>query len=285
MATTLIGLNIGLLLFLLTAGLTLIFGMLGVVNFAHGSLYMLGAYGAYQTVHWTGSFWLGLVVAPVAVGCLSAALERLGLKRLYHRDHVWQLLVTFGAALVLEEATRLFWGVDYKLLTPPPLLSGFVEIFGGRVSVYRLFVAGFGAAIAVLLFLGLEKTQFGVVVRAAASNSTMLSCMGVNVATVRTAVFAGGGAMAALGGALAGPIMPIEPSMGISIILDCFIVIVIGGLGNIRGAVAGALLIGMSRAFGQLYAPEWIEPLTYALLLVTLMVRPQGLFSFKGRTA
>lgn len=285
MSLVLIGLSIGTLLFLLAAGLTLVFGMLGVINFAHGALYMLGAYTGYQLVAWTSSFWLALLVAPLMVGIFGAVLERTTLRRLYERPPAYQLLLTFGYILVIEEFIRLVWGVNYKAMNAPPQLSGTVELFGSTVTNYRLFIVGFGALVSIALFLVIEKTRIGMVVRAASANSAMVSCLGIDVARVRTLVFGVGTALAALSGVVAGPLLPLKLGMSFSIIIDCFIVIVIGGLGNIRGAILGALLIGMTRAFGQQYAADWINLLTYALLILTLMIRPEGLFNRKGRQA
>lgn len=285
MSLVLIGLSIGMLLFLLAAGLTLIFGMLGVINFAHGSLYMLGAYTAYQIVQWTGSFWLALALSPIVVGVLGGLMERITLRPLYGREHAYQLLLTFGCILVLEEVIRLVWGVNFKALNAPALFAGTTEIFGSTVTNYRLFIIGFGSLVSLGLFLVLERTRIGVVVRAASDNSAMVSCLGIDVGRVRTGVFMGGTALAAVGGTVAGPLLPLKLGMGFNIIIDCFIVVVIGGLGNIRGAIMGSLLVGMTRALGQQFAADWINALTYALLLLTLTVRPEGLFNRRGRQA
>jgi branched-chain amino acid transport system permease protein len=186
---------------------------------------------------------------------------------------------------VIEEFIRLVWGVNYKAMNAPSQLAGTVEIFGSTVTNYRLFIVAFGALVSLALFVVLEKTRVGMVVRAASANSAMVSCLGIDVGRVRTAVFGAGTALAALSGVVAGPLLPLKLGMSFSIIIDCFIVIVIGGLGNIRGAILGALLIGMTRALGQQYAADWINLLTYALLILTLMVRPEGLFNRKGRQA
>lgn len=285
MSLVLIGLSIGMLLFLLAAGLTLIFGMLGVINFAHGSLYMLGAYMAYQIVQWTGSFWLALLLSPIVVGVVGGLMERLTLRPLYEREHAYQLLLTFGCILVLEEFIRLVWGVNFKAMNAPALFAGTTEIFGSTVTNYRLFIIGFGSLVSLVLFLVIERTRIGVVVRAASANSAMVSCLGIDVGKVRTGVFMAGTALAAVGGTVAGPLLPLKLGMGFNIIVDCFIVVVIGGLGNIRGAIMGSLLIGMTRALGQQFAADWINALTYSLFLLTLAVRPEGLFNRRGRQA
>lgn len=275
----------GLLLFLLAAGLTLIFGMLRVINFAHGSLYMLGAYLSFQAVQMTGSFWLGLAIAPVVAAAVGALMERVALRPVYDRDHVYQLLLTFGFILVIEEAVRIFWGLDYKQVSPPALFSQPVALFGSSVPTYRLFIIGFGALVSAGLFLLLDRSRYGMVIRAASGDPDMVRTLGISVSRIRTTVFAIGSGLAALGGVVAAPLLPIELGMGFSVIIDCFIVVIIGGLGNIRGAILAALLIGMTRAIGYTYAPSWVDFLTFLLLIATLVLRPEGLFSRKGRTA
>ena len=285
MSVVLIGLSIGMLLFLLAAGLTLVFGLLGVVNFAHGSLYMLGAYVAFQLVAWTGNFWLALVIAPIVVGMVGGVLEYFTLRPLYGRDPAYQLLLTFGYILLIEEFIRMVWGVNFKSISPPQAFAGTTELFGSTVIDYRLFIIGFGAILSVTLFYVIERTRIGIVVRAASVNSAMVSCLGIDVGKVRTGVFVAGTMLAAISGVVAGPLLPLKLGMSFSIIIDCFIVVVIGGLGNIRGAILGAMLIGMARAVGQQFAADWIFLLTYALLIVTLIFRPEGLFNVKGRQA
>ena len=285
MSTIIIGLSLSFLLFLLSAGLTLIFGMLGVINFAHGALYMLGAYVSFQVVQTTGSFWLGLLIAPLIVAALGALIEMAALKRVYSRDHIFQLLLTFGLILVIDDATKLIWGLDYKQVPTPALLSAPIELFGSQISAYRLFVIAFGAAVSLALFLILDRSKWGMIIRAASSDPDMARTLGIDVNRVRTGVFALGSLLAALGGAITAPLVPIELGMGFSVIIDCFVVVIIGGLGNIRGAIFASLLLGMTRAVGYTYATEWVELMTFALLIGTLMFRPAGLFSKKGRSA
>ena len=284
MSTVVIGLSIGMLLFLLAAGLTLIFGMLRIINFAHGALYMLGAYLAFQIALWLG-FWWALVLVPVLLALVGVLIERLTLKPIYSAPHEFQLLITFGLILVLEEVVRATWGLSGKAIAVPVWLSGSVSLFDTDVSRYRLFVIFIGAVTMAVLLLGIERSRIGLVIRSCSTHPLMAATLGVRVDRLRTAVFAVGAALAGLGGAMAGPMLPIQLQMGGTIILDCFIVVIIGGLGNIRGAVVGALLIGMTRAFGQQYLPEWIDTLTYAVLIATLLLRPLGLFSKKERLA
>lgn len=285
MSILIIGLSLSFLLFLLAAGLTLIFGMLGVINFAHGALYMLGAFICYQIVAVSGSFWVGLLVAPLIVALIGALMEMTALRRVYDRDHIYQLLLTFGFILVIDELTKVIWGLDYKQVPTPALFAQPIEMFGSMIPSYRLFVIGFGAAVSLALFLLLDRSKWGMVIRAASSDSDMAQALGIDVARVRTEVFSLGAALAAVGGAVTAPLVPIELGMGFSIIIDCFIVVIIGGLGNIRGAILASLLIGMARAAGYTYATEWVELITFALLIGTLLFRPAGLFSMKGRTA
>jgi branched-chain amino acid transport system permease protein len=279
MSMFVIGLSIGMLLFLLAAGLTLIFGMLGVINFAHGALYMLGAYLAYQIVTWTGSFWVALLVSPLIVAAVSAAMEFVAMRPIYTRDHFYQVLLTFGAILVIDELVRTIWGLQPKLLAAPPGLGGSVAMFGSDVSAYRLFIIVFGAAVSALLFFFLERSKFGMVIRASSKDSDMAACLGVNVPRVRTSIFALGAGLAALGGVVSGPMFPVDTNMGFLVIVNCFIVVVVGGLGNIKGSLLGALLIGMVQAYGQRYLPDLIGVLTYVLFIGVLLTRPQGLFS------
>lgn len=281
-ATLLIGLSIAMLLFLLAAGLSLIFGMLGVVNFAHGALYMVGAFVAYEVAMRTGSFWLALAVAPVMVAVVGIVIEFGLLRPLYARDHVQQLMMTFGLILVLDEAVRLVWGVDYRSITPPGIFAEPIRLFGENVATYRVFVVGLGLAVLGILIFGIERTRLGMVLRAAMSNAPMTRCLGIRVDRIRTAVFALGAGLAALGGAAAAPLLPVQVGMGSSIIIDCFIVVVIGGLGSVRGTAAAALLLGLTQAFGQYLAPGWIEVWTLLVMVAVLLLRPQGLFGVKS---
>lgn len=285
MALTLIGLSIGLLLFLVAAGLTLIFGLLGVINFAHGAFYMLGAYIGYQAVASTGSFWLALALTPLIVLPAGALLERVLLRPLYAKPHAQQLVMTFGLILVMEEAARMVWGLGYLRVSPPAALAGTTEIFGSYIGDYRIFACVVAAVVAAGLLLGLERTSLGATIRAAAANPRMLSCLGADVNRLRMWTFGGGTALAAFVGVLVSPLVPIDSGMAITVITDCFVVIVVGGLGNARGAIAASLLVGLLRAFGQQFAAEWVDVATYGLLIFTLLIRPAGLFNQRTRTA
>lgn len=285
MSTLIIGLSLGLLLFLLASGLTLIFGMLGVINFAHGALYMLGAYLSFDIGRRTGSFTLGVVFATGLTAMVGAVLEYIALRPIYKRPHFYQLILTFGFILVLTEAVKIFWGLGYKEVPIPAALAGTIEMGGSTIPVYRLFVIGVGLAVSAALFLLLERSTFGMLVRAASSDDEMVRMLGLPALTVRTAVFALGAGLAGLAGAIAAPLFPVELGMATNTIIDCFIVVILGGLGNIRGAVAASILIGLVRALGYTYAPSWVDVITFGLLIATLLTRPQGLFSRPVRAA
>ncbi|MDP3166593.1 MAG: branched-chain amino acid ABC transporter permease [Hydrogenophaga sp.] len=285
MSTIVIGLSLGMLLFLLAAGLTLIFGMLGVINFAHGAIYMLGAYVSYEIGKRTGSFLAGVTVATVITALAGAVIEKLTLRPLYERPHFYQLILTFGLILVLSDMVRFFWGNGYQQVAIPPLLNGTVDMLGSTIPVYRLFVIGFGAIVSASLYLLLEKSTFGMLVRASSSDAEMVRILGLPVGTVRMGVFSIGCGLSGLAGSIAAPLYPIELGMATNTIIDCFIVVILGGLGNIRGALVASLLIGMVRAVGYVYLPSWVDIMTFTLLIGTLLTRPQGLFYRAGRTA
>ncbi len=284
--TILIGLSVAMLLFLLAAGLTLIFGMLGVINFAHGALYMLGAFVAFEVYNQTQSFCAALLLAPILIAFLGAVIEFFLLRPLYDRDHVEQLLMTFGLILILEEAVRLIWGLGYRDLPLPQGFDGSIPVMGSDVAVYRIFLLATGVAVGAGLFWLIERTRLGMVLRAAMSHPAMVRALGIRVDRVRTVVFALGAALAALAGAVAAPVLPVQVGMGFTIIVDCFVVVILGGLGNIRGAIAAAIFLGLLQAFGQHFFPAWIEVVTYTTLILVLLIRPQGLFSLSaGRKA
>ena len=213
------------------------------------------------------------------VAVIGALIELILLRPLYDRDHVEQLLMTFGAILVIEEAVRMIWGLGYRDLPLPESLSGSTAVLGDEVAIYRLFLLGAGVAVGAGLFLLIERTRLGMVLRAAMSYPAMVRALGIRVDVVRTLVFALGAALAAFAGAIAAPIVPVQVGMSFAIIVDCFVVVILGGLGNIRGAIVAAVLLGLVQAFGQHYFPSWIEVATYVVLIGVLLVRPQGLFS------
>ena len=275
----------GLILFLLASGLSLIFGIFGIVNFAHGVLYMFGAFIGYQVYQWTGNFWLSLAISPIAMGILGAFIEYFLLRPVYKLSHFSQLMIQIGLIFVLVDLARAIWGADYLMFPKPTALSESIKVMGLEVDPYRLFIIGLGLLIGVALFWTLEKTSIGVAVRAASSNGPMATCLGIDVSFLRTTVFALASALAATAGVITSAIYPIDALMGDSILIDCFIVVVIGGLGNVQGAVVGALLIGAIRAYGQYYLPDWVNVFTFSFFVLTLLLLPEGLFSRKRRRA
>jgi len=294
------GVQFGLMLFLLAAGLTLVFGIMDMINLAHGSLYMIGAYFMASFVQMTGSFWLGLPLALIATAVLGAALEMSLLRRLYGRDHLTQVLATFAVILIANEAVRIAWGSQPIMLNPPAGLTGPVALPGGlQYASYRLLIIAVGLAVALALYLTVTKTKVGMLVRAGASNREMATAMGVDIKRLFTAVFAVGAALCALAGAMLGPILAVQVGMGENILILAFVVIVIGGIGSIRGAFVGSLLVGIVDTGGRAFLPmlfsAFLPPqlasaagpavasvLIYVLMAGVLYFRPQGLFPARG---
>ena len=266
------------LLFLVSAGLSLVFGILRVVNFAHGVFYMLGAYLAFTVVAVTGWFWPALIIVPIVVGVVGALLEATTLRFIYRRQPIYQLLLTFGLALILEESIRVLYGPTAKGVDPPPLLQGAVQFAGTVYPRYRLFLVLLGLAVGSAVWLLLQKTRTGLVIRAVAQNSEMADCLGADVARVRTIVFGAACALAGLGGVAAAPMTTAYLGMGISVIVDAFVVVVIGGLGSIPGSMAGSLIVGAAQTWGAFYLPETAMVIMYAVMGAILIFRPWGLF-------
>jgi len=293
---TLNGLQFGLMLFLLAAGLTLVFGIMDMINLAHGSLYMIGAYLAASVAQATGSFVLAVVGAVVGTAVIGVVLELTVLRQLYTRDHLSQVLATFALLLICNEVVRMIFGSQPLMLNMPAALSGPVELLPDfYYPAYRLLVIGVGLAVAVLLYLLVAKTRVGMRVRAGASNREMATAMGVNVRVLFTLVFAVGAALCAVAGAMLGPILAVQVGMGESILILAFVVIVIGGIGSIRGAMVGALLVGMVDTVGRALLPPLLRSILppvvasglgpalasiaiYVLMVAVLFWRPQGLF-------
>ena len=297
---TLNGVQFGLMLFLLAAGLTLVFGIMDMINLAHGSLYMIGAYLMASLAQATGSFWVALPLALLATALVGAALEIAVLRRLYERDHMTQVLATFAIILIANEVVRIIWGSQPILLNAPVGLTGPVELPGGiQYASYRLAIIAIGLLVAALRYVLVAKTRVGMLVRAGASNREMATAMGVDIRRLFTAVFAIGAALCGLAGAMLGPILAVQVGMGENILILAFVVIVIGGIGSIRGAFVGALLVGlvdtMGRAllplvFATLFPPMVASNLgpslssimIYVLMAAVLFFRPQGLFPARG---
>lgn len=266
------------LLFLVSAGLSLVFGVLRVVNFAHGVFYMLGAYLGFTAVALSGYFWFALVVAPPVVGVLGGLLEASTLRFIYRRDPSYQLLLTFGLALILEESIRILYGNTAKSVDAPLGLQGGVALLGTFYPRYRLFLVVLGIAVGVAVWLVLQRTRAGLVIRAVAQNSEMADCLGADVTRVRTLVFGAACALAGLGGVAAAPMTSAYLGMGIGVIVDAFVVVVIGGLGSIVGSMAGSLIVGAAQTWGAFYLPETAMVIIYAVMGALLIFRPWGLF-------
>jgi branched-subunit amino acid ABC-type transport system permease component len=266
------------LLFLVSAGLSLVFGILRVVNFAHGVFYMLGAYLGFTTVALTGWFWPALVIVPPIVGLVGALLEASTLRHIYRRLPIYQLLLTFGLALILEESIRVLYGPTAKGVEPPALLQGSVALGAIVYPRYRLFLVVLGLVVGAAVWLFLKRTRTGLVIRAVAQNSEMADCLGADVARVRTLVFGSACALAGLGGVAAAPMTTAYLGMGIGVIVDAFVVVVIGGLGSIPGSMAGSLIVGAAQTWGAFYLPETAMVIMYAVMGAILIFRPWGLF-------
>jgi branched-chain amino acid transport system permease protein len=268
-----------MLLFLAASGLTLIFGVLGILNFAHGSFYMFGAYFAFFLLgDVVGSFWVAVVLAMVIVGIVGVVLELTVLRRVYQYDPELQLLLTFALVLVLENGARIAWGTDFRSVDIPAALSFNMNIFGETFTAYRLFIIVLGVLTAIALWLVFQRSRFGKNIRAAAEDREMAGGVGINVPLLFTAVFFVGSMLAGLGGALAAPLQSIHPTMGESIIIEAFIVIIIGGLGSFGGAFIGALAIGLINAAAFVVLPIAQPVIPFLIVAAVLILRPHGLF-------
>ena len=283
------GLASGMLLFMAAIGLTLVFGVLDVLNFAHGSLYMLGAYVTFFMVGeggilggFVGSFWVGVLIAAVIVAIFGAVLERFLIRPIYDADHVFQLLLTFALVLLIDNGARVLWGTSNRSVATPDALAFQVPLLGSQYPAYNLFIIGAGILVAVGMYLLFERTRIGKVVRASAENRSTAEALGINVPLVFTAVFMFGAALAALGGALAAPRQALQPAMGEGIIVQTFIVTVIGGLGSFAGALVGSILIGVVGSIAFLLLPRLQPLIPFALLAAVILLRPAGLFGDTG---
>ena len=272
------GLALGAILVITALGLSIIFGMLGVVNFAHGALFMVGAYAGLWVASLTGSFWWGLLVAPVMIGLFGMIIEWLLVRPLYGRSVDDPLLLTFGLSYVLVEAVRIVFGNDGIPFPTPPLLAGVANLGIGYFPIYRLFVIVVVVIVLLLLWLALEKTKCGLIVRAGARDPTIMRGLGVNISKVWLLVFGVGVGLAALGGVLAGPMRTVNPEMGSLVLIEAFVVTVIGGLGSLLGSVVAGLLVGVAISMTALFAPELGTIVMFALMALILLIRPRGLF-------
>ena len=278
------GLQLSMLLFLLAVGLSVVFGLMNFVNLAHGALYALGAYLGLTVVRLTGSVWLAFALAPLGVALIGVALYAALLRRLVSESPMTQILATFGLMLVAVDAVRMAWGNLEHSLPQPTGLTGSVEILGQAYPVYRLFVIALGGLIMAALYLGLERTRFGAIIRAGVDNRVMAASLGIDVGRAFFWAFCLGSFLAGLAGVVAGAVLPMAPGMGLDILILTLVVVVVGGPGSIKGAVLGSLVIGMAATFGQVLAPQYAAITLYAVMALVLVVRPQGLMPARGRS-
>jgi branched-chain amino acid transport system permease protein len=275
------GLVFGAALGLLALGLTVIFGLLGVMNFAHGELFMLGAYAGIGVIGATGSFWVALLAAPLLVGIVGAVTEMATLRPIYDREPLYGLILTFGLALVFREGVRQIWGGDMRRILPP--FPGSTPILGMTYPNYRLFLLAMSAVVLLAIWLFFTRTRAGIIVRAAVQDSEMLDGLGVNVRRVFTLTFAASAALAALAGLLLAPVFTVYPQMGVEMILLAFIVVILGGMGSLGGSVVAAFIIGIAQSLFSLWMnPQRVAIAIFGIMIVVLIVRPRGLFGREG---
>lgn len=273
------GIQYGFLLFLMASGLTLIFGIMGIINLAHGAFYMIGAYLCYWLTGVTGNLFTGILLAVPLSILFGYGVERLAISYLYRRDHLYQVLLTYALILIANELQSLFWGNDVHSVPIPTLLQGSVQLTDNQAyPVYRLFISGACLALAAVMYWVIQKTRLGMTIRAGASNREMVQALGININWLFAIVFSMGAALAAFAGMLAAPVNTVYPGIGDNILIISFVVVVIGGIGSIKGAFIGALLIGLADTFGKVLLPEMASMVVYTLMAAVLFWRPQGLF-------
>ncbi|UTW08113.1 branched-chain amino acid ABC transporter permease [Pseudomonas benzenivorans] len=277
---TLNGLQYGLLLFLIASGLTLIFGIMHIINLAHGALYMVGAYLAFWLTALTGNLFLAILLGLPLAALLGVLIERFLIQALYRRDNLDQVLMTFGLILVIDSLRSIAWGNDVHSVAIPALLEGSVQLTETlEYPVYRLFISAICGLIALAMYLILQHSRLGIIIRGGASNREMVQGLGINIRVIYTLVFAAGTALTALAGMVAAPVSSVYPGMGNQILIIAFVVVVIGGLGSIRGAFLAALLVGLTATWGAVLVPEYAGMAIYVLMAVVLLFKPRGLFA------
>ena len=273
------GVQYGLLLFLVASGLTLIFGIMGIINLAHGSFYMLGAYLAFSLTRFIPNFWLSIVVGIALAFAVGIILEWLVMRLLYHRDHLYQVLLTYGLILIFEELRSLVWGDDVHGVPVPAALAFSIPLTDTlSYQVYRLAMSAICLAIALGMYWLIQRTRLGMLIRAGSVNRDMVQSLGINIGLVYRLVFALGLALAALAGMLAAPVSSVYPGMGNQVLIISFVVVVIGGIGSVKGALVAALAIGLADTFGKVLAPQIAGMVVYLLMAAVLLWRPQGIF-------
>jgi branched-chain amino acid transport system permease protein len=270
------GIALGMIYFLIAIGLTIIFGMMGVINFAHGALYAIGAYIAYTITSLVGNFWISLVFAPIVLFGIGVG-EYFLLRRLQGVDPVYQLLLTFGLALIIQEVVIVIWGTVGKPLSIPPIFRGMIDFGLFTYPKYRIFLIFFTGILAFFIWLAIMKTKLGAMIRAGTEDSEMVSCVGINISRLFILVFGIGASTAGIAGVMAAPIVGVEPFMGMSILIISFVVVVVGGLGSYAGAILGGLLIGIIQSIFILLLPAAAAVTVFAFMAIILIVKPQGL--------
>ncbi len=279
------GVSLGMIYVLMAIGLTVVFGMLNIINFAHGAVYAIGAYLAFQFAvmlgQWSGSFWVAILLSPVLAGLLGAVVEVALLRRMQNEEHVYQILLTFGVALILQEVIIMIWGPIGKSIPMPRELAGVVDFGVFSFPDYRIFLIGFIAAICLVVWLMIEKTSYGSIIRAGTENRNMVNCLGIDIYKVFTVVFALGVGLAALAGALTLPMRGAQPLMGDTILTLCFVVVVIGGMGSFTGAILGGLIVGVVESMMALIWPPGAMLSTFAAMALVILIRPRGLLGFR----
>ena len=272
------GLAYGMILFLLASGLTLIFGMMGILNLAHATFFMLSAYLCYQVLTWTGSFWLALLIAPIVTGLIGVLLERFLLRKVHAFGHIGELILTVGVSLVILESVKVFWGTESLPVRVPEILQGLVTVGGLDYPIYRLFIIGMSLAILIFLVLILYKTRLGMVVRAAVSDADMVDALGINVPLVFMLVFGVGTWMAGVAGVAIAPILTVFPGLADQVGMDAFIVVVVGGFGSLGGAFLVAIICGLLNSYGVQFVSQLAPVLMYIFMAIVLVIKPMGLF-------
>jgi len=273
------GIQYGFMLFLVASGLTLVFGIMGIINLAHGAFYMIGAYIVYWIAGIVGTLFLAIALGLPAVVALGFIIERLAIGFLYERDHLYQVLLTYGLILILNELQRILWGADFHSVPVPSMLAGGIPLTENQdYPIYRLFISVVCMVLAAGLYLMISRTKLGMMIRAGASNREMTQVLGIGITTIFSMVFGIGVALAAFSGMIGAPVSAVYPGMGDQILIISFVVVVVGGIGSIKGAFVGAMLIGLADTFGKVLLPELASMVIYLVMAVVLLWRPQGLF-------
>lgn len=272
------GLAYGMILFLVASGLTLIFGMMGILNLAHAAFFMLSAYFCYQVLVMTGSFWLSLLIAPIAAGIIGVLLERFLLRRVHAFGHIGELILTVGVSLVILEGVKVFWGTESLPVSVPAYLEGLVAIGGLEYPIYRIFIIGLSLFVLAILAIVLYKTRLGMVVRAAVSDADMVNALGINVPLLFMFVFGAGTWLAGVAGVAIAPILTVFPGLGDQVGLDAFMVVVVGGFGSLGGAFLVSIIFGLLSSYGVQFVSQLAPVLMFIFMAIVLVIKPTGLF-------